>query len=80
MTQITIDATLSTQLQQLGQVAELRDPSGRVVGKFVPLVDWSRWEPAAPEPTEAELDEIETANEWRSPAEVMARLKSLENR
>ena len=56
MTQITIDASLSTQLQQLGRVAELRDPSGRVVGRFVPLVPWSNWEPVTPEPTEAELD------------------------
>jgi hypothetical protein len=79
MTQITIDATLSTQLQQLGKVAELRDPSGRVVGKFVPMVDWSKWEAATPEPSEDELDEIEKRSDWRTFDEVMAHLEALGN-
>ncbi len=79
MTQIIIDATLSTRLQQLGQVAELRDPSGRIVGKFVPLIDWSQWEVIPPESTEGELDEIEKGSEWRTSEEVIARLKNLES-
>jgi hypothetical protein len=78
MTQITIDAALSSQLQRLGQVAELRDPSGKVVGKFVPHIDLSTWEAVTPEPTEEELDAIEQANDWRPFEEVMDHLRGLE--
>ena len=45
MTQIILDVSVSSQLNALGQPAELCDPSGRVLGGFVPLIDLSVWEP-----------------------------------
>jgi hypothetical protein len=79
MTQIILDANLATKLHELGQVAELCDPSGRVVGKFVPLIDLSIWKPISPDITEEELDRIEQANEKKyTTAEVLAHLRNLE--
>jgi hypothetical protein len=79
MVKITLDAGLASKLQELSRTVELCDPSGKVVGKFVPLVDLSVWEPLTPEITEEELDRLEKSNEKRySTAEVLAYLKSLE--
>jgi hypothetical protein len=57
---------------------ELCDPTGRVLGKFVPLIDLSKWEPLSPEITEEELDRCEQADvpEY-SLAEVLAHLERL---
>lgn len=78
MTQIKLDATLSSQLHGLGQVVELCDPSGKVLGKFVPTVDDSEWEPITPDVTEEELDRREKSNEKRyTTAEVIAYLEKL---
>ncbi len=48
------------------------DPSGKVLGRFVPLIDLSEWEPVTPEISEEELDRRERSNERRSTtAEVL---------
>ena len=39
MNQITLDLASSKQLHGLGQVVELCDPSGHVLGRFVPVVN-----------------------------------------
>ncbi len=78
MTQITLDATLATKLHDLGQTVELCDPSGRVVGKFVPLIDLSVWEPISPDVSEEELDRRGQSDEWVTSEEVWAHLKRLE--
>jgi hypothetical protein len=65
MTQIFLDANLSNKLNELGQPAELCDPSGKVLGKFVPLIDLSEWEPVSPEASEEELDRRELSNQER---------------
>jgi hypothetical protein len=78
VTQIFLDANLSTKLHQLGQPAELCDPSGKVLGKFVPLIDLSEWEPVTPEASEEELDRRERAGEKRySTQEVLDHLERL---
>ncbi len=56
MTQIKLDSTLAIKLHEVSQVVELCDPSGRVLGQFVPTVDMSEWEPISPDISEAELD------------------------
>ena len=56
MTQIILDASASSKLNELMQPVELCDPSGRVLGRFVPLIDMSEWEPVSPDVTEEELD------------------------
>ncbi len=78
MTQIILDANLSGRLDQLGQPAELCDPSGKVIGRFVPVVNLSLWEPVTPEVSEDELDRRANSNERRySTAEVLAHLEKL---
>jgi hypothetical protein len=36
---ITLDAAVANQLTQLTESVEVRDPSGRVLGRFIPLID-----------------------------------------
>jgi len=80
MTQIFLDANLSNKLHELGQPAELCDPSGKVLGRFVPLIDLSEWEPVSPEASEEELDRREQSDEWYTTEQVLAHLKSLESK
>ncbi len=80
MTRIVLDAGVSSRLHELTLPAELCDPSGRVLGRFVPTVDMSEWEPVSPEISEDELDRREQSTEWYSTEEVLAHLKSLENK
>lgn len=78
MTQITLDPNLANKLHNLSQVVELCDPSGRVLGKFVPIIDLSEWEPVSPEISEEELDRRARSSEKRySTAEVLAHLERL---
>jgi hypothetical protein len=79
MTQIILDAGVSSKLIDLGRPVELCDPSGRVLGRFVPLIDLSVWEPISPDVSEEELDRRQQSTEWYSFEEVLAHLKRLEN-
>ena len=78
MRQIKLDAATAHKLHQLGQSAELCDPSGKVLEKFVPILDSSLWEPISAPASETELDRREQAKEKRyTTAEVMAHLEKL---
>ncbi len=78
MSQIVVDAGLSSKLHGITSSVELCDPSGNVLGRFVPLVDMSEWEPISPDVTEEELDRREQSNERRyTTAEVLAHLEKL---
>jgi hypothetical protein len=78
MTRLILDAPTATKLDAVNQVVELCDPSGRVLGRFIPAVDMSEWEPISPDVSEEELDRRERANEKRySTAEVLAHLEKL---
>lgn len=79
MTRIVLDAGVSSKLHELTLPAELCDPSGRVLGQFVPTINRSEWESLSPEISEEELDRREQSTEWYSTEEVLAHLKSLEN-
>jgi hypothetical protein len=75
MNQITLDAGASSKLQNLTTPAELCDPSGRVLGRFVPLIDLSEWEPLSPDISEEELDRRAQSKQKRyTTPEVLARL------
>jgi len=78
MSQVMVDAALSSKLGQQFQPVELCDPSGRVLGQFIPKVDLSEWEPLTPQVSEEELDRREKSTEWYTTEEVLAYLKSLE--
>ncbi|HVC95621.1 MAG TPA: hypothetical protein VND64_18150 [Pirellulales bacterium] len=76
MNQITLDASVSNKLNEFTVPIELCDPSGRVLGRFVPMIDPSEWEAVSPAAGEAELDRREQGNEERySTAEVLAYLE-----
>ncbi|HZV04721.1 MAG TPA: hypothetical protein VE999_06530 [Gemmataceae bacterium] len=78
MTQIILDASVSGQLHNLTQPVELCDPSGRVLGEFVPRIDMSEWEPISPDISEEELDRRAKSNQKRyTTAEVLAHLEKL---
>jgi hypothetical protein len=78
MTRIILDSATSDQLNKLGQPAELCDASGKVLGRFVPLIDLSEWEPVSPDISEEELQRRSKSTEKRySTAEVLKHLEQL---
>lgn len=78
MTQIRLDSNLASKLHDLEQIVELCDPSGRVLGRFVPIVDPSDWEPVSPEVSEEELDRRAGSSGKRyTTAEVLEHLERL---
>jgi hypothetical protein len=78
MPKITLDEALSSKLHELTQEAELCDPSGRVLGRFIPQVDMSEWEPISPEASEEELERRAQSTEWYTTEEVLAHLEKLQ--
>ena len=59
MIQIILDASVAGKLSHLIEPVELCDLYGRVLGRFVPRIDMSEWEPVSPEVSEEELDRRE---------------------
>ena len=78
MSQVILDANVSSKLSDLTYCVELCDPSGRVLGYFTPRIDMSELEFASPDVSEEELDRREKSNEKRyTTAEVLAYLERL---
>lgn len=78
MTRIILDSSVSEQLSKLGQPAELCDATGKVLGRFVPLIDLSEWEPVSPDISDEELERRAKSTEKRySTAEVLKHLEQL---
>jgi hypothetical protein len=77
MTKITVADTLVSQLEELTETAELCDASGRVLGRFLPGLDHSAYEPDEPQVREEELDRREQETESYTTAEVLAYLEKL---
>jgi hypothetical protein len=75
---VTIDAAFSNQLRTVTTVAELCDPSGRVLGQFIPTADPVEWEIVGPEFSEEELERAEQSTEWYTTEEVLEHLRNLE--
>jgi hypothetical protein len=76
MTQIILEAGDSDKLGKVTQTVELCDPSGRVLRRFVPLIDLSEWVPLSPDISEEELDRRAKSAEKRySTAAVLAQLE-----
>ena len=77
MTQIIVDGSVANQMR-LGQPAEICDPTGRVLGCFVPMGDMTDWEQLTPDVSEEELVRRLNANEKTyTTAEVIKHLESL---
>jgi hypothetical protein len=78
MSQFILDAGSLHQLQTLTHPVELCDPSGRVLGRFVPKIDLSEWEILGPELSDEELRKREESGQKRyTTAEVVSHLESL---
>ncbi|HEV3025659.1 MAG TPA: hypothetical protein VGX76_24470 [Pirellulales bacterium] len=78
MSQIFLDATVCGKLNNLTGPVDICDPSGRVLGRFVPLLDMSQWEPLSPDISEDELERRANSNESRyTTAQVLAHLEKL---
>lgn len=72
MTQIILDPNVVSQLHGITQSVQLCDTTGRVLGRFVPAIDMTEWEPVSPAASEEELDRREQAGEKRyTTAEVL---------
>ncbi len=78
MVQIMIDPTLANKLQGLSDVVELCDAAGCVLGRFVPRLELSEWEPVSADISAEELDRRFRSQEKRfTTAKVLAHLESL---
>lgn len=78
MIQIILDANSSGKLRNLIEPVELCDTYGRVLGRFMPRIDISEWEPVSPDISEEELDRREQSEKRYTTEQVLAHLKSLE--
>ena len=78
MTQIILDAGVCGKLSEVVQPVEQCDPSGRVLGRFVPLIDASEWEALSPDLSEEESQRRGKSKKKRyTTAEVFAYLEKL---
>ena len=78
MTRIFVDGDLQSKLLGLGQPAELCDATGRILGRFFPAIDLSKYEAWEPLISEEELRRREQSTEKRyTTAEVLAHLEKL---
>jgi len=78
MTRIILDAAATSQFNHIDRPVEICDPSGKVLGRFVPLVDMSEWEPLSPDISDEELERRSKSTQKRyTTAEVIAHLERL---
>ncbi len=80
MTRIVVDENLEAKLRNQHDEIELCDASGKVLGRFIPVIDMSEWEPVTPDASDDELDQRAQSSKWHTTQEVIARLRSLEQR
>ncbi|HZU38238.1 MAG TPA: hypothetical protein VFA18_20105 [Gemmataceae bacterium] len=80
MVQIRLEEAVAKKLHEFYSPVELCDPSGKVLGRFVPHFDPSEWEFSGPDISDEELQRRMNSKERRyTTAEVLAHLKKLEN-
>ena len=77
MTRVILDESLRGVFMDFTAPLEVCDSSGRVVGTFLPAVDYEALERIRPPVSEDELDRRNQSRSF-STAEVLARLEALE--
>lgn len=77
MNRVVVDPTTFAKLRDARQTLDLCDESGQVAGRFIPLMDPSKFADVEPEISEEELDRRERAGGGRPLADI---LKDLEKR
>jgi hypothetical protein len=75
MTRIVLDDSLRSKFMDFARPLELCDERGRVVGTFVPKVDYAAVEKARPPLSDEELDRRNNSPSFTT-AEVLARLEN----
>jgi hypothetical protein len=80
MTRIILDADLRHKLLDLREPLELCDEGGAIVAKVVPVVNPNDYEKTIPPLDEEELQRREQSNAWFTTEQVLAQLRSLENK
>ena len=74
MSRLIVDLSTQTQLANVYETLELCDDSGRVLGHFIPALDWSRCKGIEPQISEEELQRREQQGGGRSLAQILADL------
>jgi hypothetical protein len=78
MTHIVVDAAAAAQLQAAIGPVEVRDPSGKLLGRYSPAIDWSEYELVGPEISDEELERRSKSDEkCFTTAEVLEYLRKL---
>ena len=78
MGRITLDTALLSKLTDLKEPTELCDPSGEVIGRFIPAFDASEWDLVPDDISDEELDRRANSDEKTyTTAEVLAYLEKL---
>ncbi len=78
MTQVLVDEALRAKLLDLTRPLELCDSSGRVLGRFLPVLDPALYEGLEPDISEAEIQaRKQNKGKTYSTAEVLAQLEKL---
>lgn len=75
---IVVDSDMAAKLKGLHGQVELHDPSGKKLGKFVPVVDLTGWEAVTPDITEEGRKQLMASDEPRyCTQEVLAHLEAV---
>jgi hypothetical protein len=78
MSHITIDAAAAVQLKAATSPVEVRDPSGKVLGRFSPAIDWSEYELVGPDISDEEFERrLNSDEKCYTTAEVLEYLRKL---
>jgi len=78
MAQIILDNDTARTLHEFTACVDLCDPSGRVLGRFIPLHDMSNWEAVSPDISDEDIERRLNSNERKyTSAEVLTFLDSL---
>jgi hypothetical protein len=75
MTRVVLDDATLAKLVHVTQTVDLCDPKGRVIGRFVPIIDAARYVGREPDITEEELQRRERQGGGRPLAEIMRDLE-----
>jgi hypothetical protein len=65
MPPIIVDAELSNKLAEVSGPVQLCSPTGRIIGRFVPLLDLSGWKPLTPDISDEERERRKKSDEPR---------------
>jgi len=80
MTRIILDRGMREKLRDLAEPLELCDEAGHVLAVVTPVYDPALYGPLEPKISEEELLRREKSDKWYTTAEVLAHLRSLEDK